>query len=52
MLHQFTDLGVDGLNPETFDRFMRSQADYYLGTEHGRRMIAEQYVGVPYQQLD
>lgn len=52
MLHQFSDLDVDGLAPETFDRFMRSQADYYLGTEHGRRMIAEQYVGVSYEQLD
>ena len=52
MLHQFPDLGVDGLDPETFDRFMRSQADYYLGTEHGRRMIAEQYVGVPYSLLE
>jgi p-hydroxybenzoate 3-monooxygenase len=52
MLHQFGELGVDGLAPETFDRFMRSQADYYLNTEHGRRMIAEQYVGVPYSSLE
>ena len=29
--------------------FMDSRLDYYLGTEAGRRVIAEQYVGLPYE---
>ncbi len=52
MLHNFGDTEVRDLDAQTFDRFTASQADYHLSTVQGRRMIAEQYVGVPYQSLD
>lgn len=43
MLH---NLGDD------FDRrVMASQLDYYTGTEEGLRVIAEQYVGLPYEDV-
>ena len=52
MMHNFGDEvsnnGVDGL---MFTRFMESEFDYYLNSENGRRVIAEQYVGLPYEEL-
>ncbi|MET4161834.1 p-hydroxybenzoate 3-monooxygenase [Marinobacterium sp. MBR-111] len=52
MMHNFGDevsnSGVDGL---MFTRFMESEFDYYLNSENGRRVIAEQYVGLPYEEL-
>lgn len=52
MMHHFGDEvsnnGVDGL---MFTRFMESEFDYYLNSENGRRVIAEQYVGLPYEEL-
>lgn len=52
MMHDFGDEvsnnGVDGL---MFTRFMESEFDYYLNSENGRRVIAEQYVGLPYEEL-
>lgn len=52
MLHQFDDEKVTGgMDRQTFARFMRSERDYYLHTEEGRRVIAQQYVGLPYPQI-
>ena len=51
MLHDFGDTKIDGLEPATFDRFMDSQLDFYLSSENGQRVIAEQYVGLPYEDI-
>lgn len=52
MLHTFEDeISNDGLESQMFERFMRSEADYHLNSENGRRVIAEQYVGLPYEEL-
>lgn len=52
MMHGFGDEvsnnGVDGL---MFTRFMESELNYYLNSENGRKVIAEQYVGLPYEEL-
>lgn len=43
MLHDFG---------EEFDRkIMDSELDFYTGTEEGLRVIAEQYVGLPYEEV-
>ena len=52
MLHNFGDLQVDGLEGQTFARFMQSQLDFYLSSENGRKVMAEQYVGLPYERID
>lgn len=52
MLHTFGDVEVDGMAVKTFTQFMRSQLDYYLGSENGRRVIAEQYVGLDYERVE
>lgn len=49
MLHDFRGVQADGLDGKTYSRFMDSQLDYYLGSEAGRQVIAEQYVGLPYE---
>ncbi|MFC6673316.1 4-hydroxybenzoate 3-monooxygenase [Marinobacterium aestuariivivens] len=52
MLHDFgAEIGANGLEGQTFNRFMESELNYYLGSENGRRVIAEQYVGLPYEEL-
>ena len=51
MLHDFGESEIDGLEPATFNRFMASQLEFYLGSESGRRVIAEQYVGLPYEEI-
>jgi len=51
MLHDFGDEDGPGMNAATFARFMESERDYYLRTEEGQRVIAKQYVGLPYQEL-
>jgi p-hydroxybenzoate 3-monooxygenase len=33
-------------------RIMESQLDYYTGTEDGLKVIAEQYVGLPYEEVE
>lgn len=50
MLHDFGDVATAEMDPLTFKRFMSSELDYYLNHEAGRRVIAEQYVGLPYEQ--
>ncbi|MEH6823561.1 MAG: 4-hydroxybenzoate 3-monooxygenase [Motiliproteus sp.] len=51
MLHKFGDMSSHDLEGETFQRFMESEMSYFLGSENGRRVIAEQYVGLPYEEL-
>lgn len=52
MLHQFDDEKVNnGMDQQTFARFMHSERDYYLHSEEGQRVIAQQYVGLPYPQI-
>ena len=49
MLHDFADEDGPGMDAATFARFTESERDYYLRAEEGQRVIAKQYVGVPYQ---
>lgn len=52
MLHDFGDEVADaGTDPEMRERFMTSELEYFLGYENGRRAIAEQYVGLPYEDV-
>ncbi|MAM71735.1 MAG: 4-hydroxybenzoate 3-monooxygenase [Gammaproteobacteria bacterium] len=52
MLHDFVDAALDNdLDSKTFDRFMSSERNFFLENEEGRRVIAMQYVGLPYEQL-
>ncbi len=52
MLHDFGSAELDtGLDSRTFDRFMSSERNFFLENEEGRRVIAMQYVGLPYEQL-
>ena len=52
MLHQFGDVDVQGMNGTTLSRFMDSELSYYLGSEAGHKVMAEQYVGLPYEDID
>jgi len=51
MLHNFGDVESHDLEGQTFERFMESELSYFLGSESGRKVIAEQYVGLPYEEL-
>jgi len=51
LLHNFGDEPAGHMPGSTFEKFMNSELDYYLGSENGRRIIAEQYVGLPYEDL-
>ena len=51
MLHNFDEVDTDEIKGETFKRFMESELGYYLGSESGQKVIAEQYVGLPYEDL-
>jgi len=51
MLHDFGDKKVSDLDALTFKRFMASELDYYLTHEDGLRVMANQYVGLPYEDL-
>lgn len=50
LLHNF-DTGTSEELPSdpTFKKFMDSELDYFLNSEAGRKVIAEQYVGLPYE---
>lgn len=52
MLHNFEGLSINGADDRTFEKFMASELDYYTGYEAGRRVIAQQYVGLPYEDLE
>lgn len=51
MLHNFDEADIGGMEGTTFQRFMTSELAYYLGSEVGRKVMAEQYVGLPYEDL-
>ncbi|MGF1699571.1 4-hydroxybenzoate 3-monooxygenase [Photobacterium makurazakiensis] len=51
MLHDFEQLKVDDNDSAIFSRLMTSELDYFLNTPAGKITIAEQYVGLPYEQL-
>lgn len=51
MLHDYSNTEVSGMAGVTFGRFMASELSYYLSSEAGRKVIAEQYVGLPYEEL-
>ena len=53
MLHDFKDdTGEENsLDQKTFERFMKSELDFYLSHEEGQKIIAMQYVGLPYPQV-
>lgn len=51
MLHNYRDMELSDMKSGTFSRFMDSELDYYLSSDLGRRVIAEQYVGLPYEEL-
>jgi len=52
MMHDFgEEIANNGVDGKMFTRFMESEIDYYLNSENGRRVIAEQYVGLPYEDL-
>ncbi len=51
MLHNFGEAELGGMPGLTFSRFMESELDYYLNTEEGLKVIANQYVGLPYEDL-
>jgi len=51
MLHTFDDTGSHDLQGSTFANFMESELNYYLASEAGQKVIAEQYVGLPYEEL-
>ena len=51
LLHDFGDLSFGGMSGATYARFMESELDYYLNSEAGQRVIADQYIGLPYEGL-
>ncbi len=52
MLHNYKGSDISDMGSETFSRFMDSELDFYLNSENGRKVIAEQYVGLPYEELE
>ncbi|MGB0663391.1 MAG: 4-hydroxybenzoate 3-monooxygenase [Pontibacterium sp.] len=50
MLHNY-DEKSSNMDAVTFERFMESELNYYLNSETGRKIIADQYVGLPYEEL-
>ncbi len=42
---------LHNLGDEIDRKIMASQLDYYTSTEEGMRVIAEQYVGLPYEEV-
>lgn len=52
MMHDFgEEVSNGGIDAQMFSRFMKSEFNYYLNSENGRKVIAEQYVGLPYEDL-
>ncbi len=51
MLHNFGQMESGDMDAATFKRFMDSGLDYFLNSENGRKVNAEQYVDLPYVQL-
>ncbi|CAD5282686.1 p-hydroxybenzoate hydroxylase [Alteromonas sp. 154] len=53
MLHDFKDDAgtANNLDQKTFERFMKSELDFFLTNKAGQEVIATQYVGLPYPQV-
>lgn len=51
MLHDYGNEVNTGMTEETFNSFMTSELEYYLNSDNGKKVIAEQYVGMPYEDL-
>lgn len=51
MLHDFDELSVNNTDGAIFGHLMTSELDYCLHSESGKTMIAEQYVGLPYEEI-
>lgn len=53
MLHDFKGEGGEANNMDnlTFERFMQSELDFFLNHEEGQKVMAMQYVGLPYPQV-
>lgn len=51
MLHDFEDDSVEGLDVKAFQRFMKSELDFFFNNEAGQKVMAIQYVGMPYEQV-
>ncbi|WP_390236575.1 4-hydroxybenzoate 3-monooxygenase [Vibrio sp. F74] len=51
MLHEFGDLKVDNTDAGIFSKLMCSELDYFLHQSDGQKIIAEQYVGLDYEDL-
>lgn len=52
MLHEYGDKDLEGMPSHTFTRFMESELNYYLNSDEGLKVIANQYVGLPYEDLN
>lgn len=51
MLHEFEGKSVEGQESKIFERFMKSELDFFLDNEAGQKVMAIQYVGMPYEQV-
>ena len=51
MMHNFGNMASQDVSGNTFARFMASELGYYLDSDAGLRVIAEQYVGLPFEEL-
>ena len=51
LLHNYSGVTVGAMDSLTFSRLMESELNFYLGSAARRRIIAEQYVGLPYEPL-
>lgn len=53
MLHDFDDEGgvANNMDNKTFERFMKSELDFFLNNNAGQQVMAIQYVGLPYPKV-
>lgn len=51
MLHEFNEENINDMDALTFERFMKAELDFFLNHEAGQKVIAMQYVGLPYPQI-
>ncbi len=51
MLHNFDEVKIDNTDTTIFAKLMASELDYFVSTSNGQKTIAEQYVGLDYEDL-
>jgi len=51
MLHDYRDDKSSATDALTFERFMNAELEFYMTREDGLRIVAEQYVGLPFTQI-